>query len=151
MLKLDELEVLRAATYEKDRFDKQHPKYQLDKKTYPFLARMKANPEDLQESLLKKLSDKMENDTEINRVIKIDGFTKALHVDAMEQRFLTSRTRVYTTPSYSSMTFIHSSKSNIDYSKLEKERKDYVRKIKDKTKDESDAKKIRVEVGKKKI
>jgi len=119
----NEVTAVRALAYEHDRFDPRHPKYETDKKTYPFLAKIPAAITDLQESLLKKLANKIEKNLDIKHEITIEGFTQALHVDAPTQQLLASRTHLYPSTGYTSALF-GQGESIINREKLNQERRE---------------------------
>jgi len=119
----NEVTAVRALAYEYDRFDPRHPKYKTDKETYPFLAKIPAAITDLQESLLKKLADKIEDNLDIKHEITIEGFTHSLHVDTQTQQLLASRTYLYPSEGYTSALF-RQGKSIINRKKLNQERRE---------------------------
>lgn len=146
-LSVAELQSLRSTAYEADRFDRAHPKYKSDKTRYPFLAKVKVEVDDLQDSLIQKMANEI-SVSEIDRDITLHGATKALHVDTAKRDFKVTRTHLY--PSSYKQSLFESRQPNIDQKKLNEERKKEIIAMKEgKIEGESHAKGIIVTVKKK--
>jgi hypothetical protein len=149
-LKKSELAYIRGLTDKADRFDKAHHKYKEDKKRYPFLAKLEAQPEDLLPSLMQKLADEISTTRNIRRDITLHGPTKAMHVDTAKRDFEMAETHLYHSEYNQSLFF--SGQSNIDYQKLKKEREQEIKNMEGKGQpkpagnQESKAKQIKVTI-----
>ncbi len=122
LLTFKELMALRDLAYEGNRFEKTHSHYKKDKKTYPFLATIHAELEDLESSFLKKLADEIKRNKTITWDISIKGPTKLVHVDTVQRNFTITKTPLYDSKKYNQSLFYHPEMRMIDYHQLQKER-----------------------------
>lgn len=126
------------------RFEKNHPKYQNDKITYPFLATFEVDVLDLKLSLMKKIADEIQKNEAIKWDITLQGPTKSLHVDTAYKNFKVTKKYLYC--NYYQSTF-YAGKSNINQKKLKKEMNDMmIGSIQGQ--EESNAKQIKVTIKK---
>jgi hypothetical protein len=92
--------------------------------------------------------EEMKSDPDSPRDILVKGYTRAIHVDTKEQRMHVTRTHLYPSE-YRSSTF-YGKKINIDYEKLNTERKKMISAMDEgQNRDDTMAKSVKVLVSKK--
>lgn len=121
-LSIKELKLLRQLGYEEERFERNHPLFKRDKSIYPFLATVQSEPSKLLNSLLKKIVDGISEEAAITWNIEVSGPTQALHVDTEKERFLVTRTNLYSDYRYNAKSLYGTKQPNIFYKRLIKER-----------------------------
>jgi hypothetical protein len=120
-LSTHELSRIRSLIDTVERFEKTHPKYKKDKGMYPFLKKLEVLPEDLEDSLLKNLSDALRKSDKIKHNIRLHGVTRLLFVDTAQRNFKVANTNIYRSH-YRSSSF-YSKAPNINYEELKADRK----------------------------
>lgn len=127
-LTMEELMAVRGLIEPAARFTKYHSKYKKDKSRYPFLAKIEADPTDLEGSLLQRLANDILQNQKITWDITIQGPTKALHVNNATKDFEITRTHLYTSD------YVHSgfytNKKNVHKKKLKEEQKKDIEQMK---------------------